>query len=269
MRMHPQKTLPKITRFESCDSTNRLLLDAAEAGAPAGSVFVARQQLAGRGRRGRSWLAAADHSLTFSLLWAFPPDPARLQGLSLLVGLAVVQALADPRLGQRVAAIQCGLKWPNDLLLRRGAGCYAKAGGILIESTLRPKSDAGRELVVVIGIGLNCMVDAMLDAAVTDQTIGALSELFIDPVTPEALLPCVLDALFERLPTFAREGFASFAADWNTHDVWQNQPIQITEDGVVRTTGICHGVGLDGALRVETAQGSEHMITGDVSLRRI
>ena len=43
--------LPKITRFESCDSTNRLLLDAAEAGAPAGSVYVTRQQLAGRGRR--------------------------------------------------------------------------------------------------------------------------------------------------------------------------------------------------------------------------
>jgi BirA family biotin operon repressor/biotin-[acetyl-CoA-carboxylase] ligase len=269
MRMHPQKIRPKITRFESCDSTNRLLLDAAEAGVSAGTVFVARQQLAGRGRRGRSWQAAADHSLTFSLLWIFPPDPARLQGLSLLVGLAVVQALADPRLGQRVAGARCGLKWPNDLLLHRADSAYAKAGGILIESTLRTMPEQGRELAVVIGIGLNCIADARLDAAVSDQTIGALSELFVDPVTPEALLPCVLDVLFERLPAFACEGFAPFAADWNAQDVWQHLPIQMTEDGIVSVTGICQGVGADGALRVKTDQGTEYMMTGDVSLRRI
>lgn len=269
MRMHPQKILPTITRFESCDSTNRLLLEAAEGGVPVGSVFVAREQLAGRGRRGRSWLAAADHSLTFSLLWTFSPDPARLQGLSLLVGLAVVQALADPRLGPGVDGVRCGLKWPNDLLLHRSDGTYAKAGGILIESTLRPAAESGRELAVVIGIGLNCRADRALDAAVSDQTIGALSERFVDPVTPEALLPCVLDVLFEWLPQFASVGFAPFAAGWNAHDVWQNQRIQISEDGVVRTTGICQGVGEDGALRVKTDQGTEYMMTGDVSLRRI
>jgi len=237
--------------------------------APARSVLVARAQLAGRGRRGRHWRAAPDHSLTFSLLWTFPADPSRLAGLSLLAGLAVVEALNDPRLGRRVGGTRCGLKWPNDVLLQRPDAADAKAGGILIESVLRPSVESGRELAVVIGIGLNCSADAALDAAVSDQTIGALSTLFADPLTPESLLPCVLDVLFDRLPTFAREGFGPFVKAWNAHDVWQNQPIQITEDGVVRTTGICKGVGVDGTLRLANDQGMVQIMTGDVSLRRV
>ena len=147
---------PKITRFESCDSTNRLLLDAAEAGVPAGSVYVARQQLAGRGRRGRRWISAPDHSLIFSLLWTFPADPVKLQGLSLLVGLAVIRALSDPRLGHAAPETRCGLKWPNDLMLQRHDGSYAKAGGILliIVGVMMLVLVAGVVVVLAIGAAL-------------------------------------------------------------------------------------------------------------------
>lgn len=261
--------LPKITRFESCDSTNRLLLDAAEAGAPAGSVYVTRQQLAGRGRRGRSWVAAPDHSLTFSLLWTFPADPAKLQGLSLMVGLAVIRALSDPRLGKPVQQSCCGLKWPNDLFLQRRDGSYAKAGGILIESTLRQADGGGRELAVVIGIGLNCISDATLNVTVTDQPISALSELFNAPVTPQTLLPCLLDVLVPMLNDFERHGFAPLTSEWNAHDVWHDQPVQLSEEGIVRLTGLCRGVDREGALLVATDAAIERIITGDVSLRRV
>ncbi len=265
-----QKLLqPKITRFESCDSTNRLLLDAAEAGVLPGSVYVARQQLAGRGRRGRRWIAAPGHSLIFSLLWTFPADPIKLQGLSLVVGLAVIRALSDPRLGQTTPEIRCGLKWPNDLLLQRHDGSYAKAGGILIESVLRQADGGGRELAVVIGLGLNCMSDATLNAAVTDQAVGAISERFSVPVTPEMLLPCLLDVLVPMLVDFERHGFEQFAGEWNTHDVWQDQRVQISEEGVVRLTGLCRGVDRDGALLLATDAAIERVITGDVSLRRV
>ena len=265
-----QKLLqPKITRFESCDSTNRLLLDAAEAGVLPGSVYVARQQLAGRGRRGRRWIAAPDHSLIFSLLWTFPADPIKLQGLSLVIGLAVIRALSDPRLGQTTPEIRCGLKWPNDLLLQRHDGSYAKAGGILIESVLRQADGGDRELAVVIGLGLNCMSDATLNAAVTDQAVGAISERFSVPVTPEMLLPCLLDVLVPMLVDFERHGFEQFAGEWNTHDVWQDQLVQISEEGVVRLTGLCRGVDREGALLLATDAAIERVITGDVSLRRV
>lgn len=267
----PLQNLPslQITRFESCDSTNRQLLTAADAGAAAGSVYVARTQTAGRGRRGRTWLAAPGDSLAFSLLWTFPPDPARLSGLSLAVGLAIVRALSDQRLGKQRNDVELGLKWPNDLLIRRADGTYAKVGGMLIESTLRSNPAAGKELAVVIGIGLNCLDATEIAARITDQTVGALSELWVQAVSPDVLLPIVLEYLCETLDLFQRAGFAALQAAWNEHDLWQGQPVALSEAGVVLQQGICRGVDADGALRLETISGIERIITGDVSLRRV
>ena len=265
----PNQPIRQLTRLESCDSTNRLLLDAAEAGIAAGAVFVAREQTAGRGRRGRHWVAAPGDSLTFSLLWTFPADPAKLSGLSLVVGLAVVHALSDTSLGTRRSHIRCGLKWPNDLLIARADGSYAKAGGILVESAMRPAAAGGKELAVVIGIGLNCVDSIAVSAGVADQSVAALSELFDDDLTPEKLLPVLLDALFETLGEFARSGFVGFRAAWNTQNLWQDQPVQIKEGATVLHEGICRGVDEAGALCIETADAMAHIVSGDVSLRKV
>lgn len=258
----------QITHFDSCDSTNRLLLAAAESGAPAGSVFVAREQTAGRGRRGREWVAVPGDSLTFSLLWTFSADPARLTGLSLAVGLAVVRALSEMALGQK-QDVTCGLKWPNDMLLMRADGAYAKVGGILIESALRSASAGGKELAVVIGIGLNCANAASLENRVNDQTIGSLSEFLAEGLSPDALLPVVLNSLFAAMNEFAQKGFATSQEAWNAHNLWQSLPVQIREGDAVLHEGICRGVDADGALCIETAQGMERIISGDVSLRKV
>lgn len=258
----------QITRFESCDSTNRLLLDAAESGAAAGSVFVAREQTAGRGRRGREWVADPDDSLTFSLLWTFPAHPARLTGLSLAVGLAVVRALSDRALGE-CTDVRCGLKWPNDILLCRDDGSYAKAGGILIESALRSALDGGKELAVVIGIGLNCGDLAQIRQVVKDQSIGSLSELFVNGTSPQVVLPKVLESLFSAMAVFAHQGFAVNRDAWNTHNLWQDQFVQIREGNAVLHEGVCRGVDVDGALCIESVSGVERIISGDVSLRRV
>jgi biotin-[acetyl-CoA-carboxylase] ligase BirA-like protein len=126
-----------IDVLDSCDSTNAVLLARAEAGAPSGTVVIANEQTAGRGRRGRSWFASRGDSLTFSLLWRFAPGTAPA-GLSLAVGLAVAQAL------EKVGAGGTALKWPNDIL-KDGR----KLGGILVE--LLP----GAPHAAVIGIGIN------------------------------------------------------------------------------------------------------------------
>jgi biotin-[acetyl-CoA-carboxylase] ligase BirA-like protein len=130
-----------IDVLDSCDSTNAVLLARAEAGAPSGTVVIANEQTAGRGRRGRSWFASPGDSLTFSLLWRFAPGTAPA-GLSLAVGLAVAQALTDLCAG--VGAGDTALKWPNDIL-KDGR----KLGGILVE--LLP----GAPHAAVIGIGIN------------------------------------------------------------------------------------------------------------------
>ena len=290
--MSPQNPLPlQVRTFESCDSTNYQLLEAAEAGASGGLVYVAREQSAGRGRRGRQWLAAPGASLTFSLLWVFPPDPARLQGLSLLIGLAVVRAVAcwptaqsqlQPNL-QHKPGTALGLKWPNDLLIRRADGVDVKAGGILIESVIRRSATGERELAVVIGIGLNCLADAAIaegvqgQAAATPAVVpaGALSELFVDATdarnapTPDHFLPHLLDTLTPILADFSATGFESFVAEWNAHNLWQGRPVEICEEHKVVLQGRCDGVDASGALRIMTPAGLEQIVSGDVSLRKV
>ncbi len=269
MKNPPQNQSPlKITRFDSCDSTNRLLLAAAEAGEPSGSVFIAREQVSGRGRRGRHWLAAPGESLTFSLLWTFEPEPARLTGLPLVVGLAVVRALALLA-AERVDGVQLGLKWPNDLLLARAEGSYAKVGGVLVESVLRSSAHGQKELAVVIGVGLNCGECAEIKQQVSDQQVGSLSELWPDHVSSAQIFDAVVDQLIIDLSAFRERGFAAFSEAWNAVDLWRNRFVQICEQGTVLQEGFCRGVDADGALCIETVSGIKRIVSGDVSLRKV
>lgn len=123
-------------------STNADLLAAARAGAPAGTVLVAEEQTAGRGRLGRSWQGQAGAALTFSVLLR-PADvpPASRGWLPLLTGVAVASALTT------ATGVDVTLKWPNDVLAGPAAeGSGGKLAGILAEQ----RGDA-----IVTGIGLN------------------------------------------------------------------------------------------------------------------
>ena len=105
-------------------STSTRLLEMAAAGAPSGSCLAAEWQSAGRGRRGRSWVASVGGSLVFSLLWRFDRGAGHLGGLSLAVGVSVARALAA-----------CGVdrvqvKWPNDVVVD-----LRKIAGILVETS--------------------------------------------------------------------------------------------------------------------------------------
>lgn len=261
----------EITRFDSCDSTNRLLLSAAEAGASAGSVYVAREQTAGRGRRGRTWLADSGCTLVFSMLWVFPVDPLRLNGLSLAVGVAIIRALGAPTFGPTNPGFRIGLKWPNDILLRDPVGTDAKVGGVLIESVMRRGSDGRREIAVVIGVGLNCLPSPSIEAAVTDQRVAALADAYMEGacLMPEVLMPEVLASLQQTLHEFAMGGFASMRDAWQAAHLWQGALVRISEAGEPLLDGEIRGVDTDGALRVATPTGIERVISGDVGLRKV
>ena len=121
-------------------STNADLLAAARAGAAAGSVLVAEEQSAGRGRLDRSWQSRPGAGLTFSVLLRPAGVPAGSRGwLPLLTGVAVSRALATQ------VAVDAGLKWPNDVLASSAEGPL-KLAGILAEQ-------AGG--AIVVGVGLN------------------------------------------------------------------------------------------------------------------
>jgi BirA family transcriptional regulator, biotin operon repressor / biotin---[acetyl-CoA-carboxylase] ligase len=108
-------------------STNADLLAAARAGAAAGSVLVAEEQTAGRGRLDRSWQSPPGAGLTFSvLLRPAAIAPGSRGWLPLLTGVAVAGALASQ------TAVDARLKWPNDVLAE-GPEDRRKLAGILAE----------------------------------------------------------------------------------------------------------------------------------------
>ncbi|WP_329335397.1 biotin--[acetyl-CoA-carboxylase] ligase [Streptomyces sp. NBC_00663] len=132
----------EVDVVRSTGSTNNDLVNLAAKGAAAeGSVLVAEEQTAGRGRLDRQWTAPARSGLFFSVLLKPAEVPvARWGWLPLLTGVAVATGLS------RAAGVDTALKWPNDLLVTVG-GEERKAGGILAER-------AGEDGVVV-GVGIN------------------------------------------------------------------------------------------------------------------
>ena len=234
-----------IDVLDSCDSTNAVLLARAEAGAASGTVVIALEQTAGRGRRGRSWFANPGDSLTFSLLWRFAPGIAPA-GLSLAVGLAVARAL------DKTGGAVTSLKWPNDIL-KDGR----KLGGILIE--LVP----GAAHAAVIGIGLNLRLP---DAMPVDLR-SASAALDLPGTDENALYAGLLTELLATLEHFATSGFAPMRDDWMARHGLQDAKVMLSSDFGAPRQGICRGADSDGALLFEVEGRVERVLSGEVSLR--
>lgn len=242
--------LPPGYRFsleQVCDSTNSRLLALAARGEGHKTVLAAEWQTGGRGRRGRTWLAAPGAGLTFSLLWRFNRPLTALSGLSLAVGVALAEAL------ERSGARGIGLKWPNDVLARG-----AKLAGILIET----QGDMLSHATAVIGVGLNVRAAPSLAEAAT----VALSELVDAEVDRNRLLAAILVSLDQVLEDFDRHGFAPVREAWQARHVWQGRPVRVL-GGPVPVEGLALGVDAAGVLHVETASGVQAIHAGEVSLR--
>jgi BirA family biotin operon repressor/biotin-[acetyl-CoA-carboxylase] ligase len=238
----------------SIASTNTELLERARRAIPGGvgrrqtdtspCLLVAEQQTQGRGRQGKPWQSSEGASLTFSL--ALPLAPGDWSGLSLAVGLALVEALDPAGPGQ---PLRLGLKWPNDVLIAGAPTSTAigrKLGGILIETV-----QLGERRIAVIGIGLNLQPQA---TAGLSWGFGCLQEL--QPgLTAPAALACVAPALVRALLAFERDGFAPLQQRYAERDLLRGQSVTTTLPGVPH--GMADGVDSTGTLWLKAA--------GDVS----
>lgn len=230
-------------------STNTRAAELARSGAPEGTLVIADEQTAGRGRLGRSWLAPPGSSLLFSLVLRPALQPAQMQRLAMLTSLSVCCAV-EALYGLRVA-----IKWPNDLQITG-----RKLGGMLCEAGMR-----GNALdYVVVGLGLNVNVDP--------ASLGPL-------LTPATSLAHELGHEVERLPLLAalllemenaylrlREGWLPHA-DWRARLATLGQPVRAgLPDEVLE--GTAEDVDADGALLLRLADGSlRRVLAGDVTLR--
>lgn len=220
-------------------------------------VAFAELQRAGRGRRGRSWLAPFGSGLTFSVAWTFAEPPPGLPALGLAVGAGVTQALR----GAGLAEAQ--VKWPNDLVWRR-----RKFGGLLLQL----RAESGGPASVVAGLGVNLALPpearAMLDQPGA-QPVTDLGEAFGDRLPGRNPLAALLAAaMLDTFAEFARTGFASFAPRWAGLDALRGARVRVTQaDGSV--DGEACGADADGALLVRVDGVLRRFYSGDVSLRAV
>jgi BirA family biotin operon repressor/biotin-[acetyl-CoA-carboxylase] ligase len=248
--------LPEDIELEfELDSTSDRLHRAPPPPADRPRLVFAEIQRAGRGRRGRSWIAPFGSGLTFSMGWTFTETPAGLSSLSLAIGAALVRCLRD------WGADQAMLKWPNDLLV-----CGRKLGGLLIQ--LRAESGAGAS--AVIGLGLNLQLSEVARAGIEGPGVLPVADLAeaLHGSLPgrNALAASLASAMLEALQRFAAGGFDPFLEDWRSFDALRDAPVTLVQ-GEASIEGVARGADRDGALLLETVGRLERFYSGDVSLR--
>ena len=219
----------------SLGSTNDLARELATAGAPQGTVVTADEQVAGRGRQGRSWTAPAGKALLYSAI--VRPLQQRHLVLPLAASLAVAEA------AEEVADVSCAIKWPNDVWIEG-----RKCAGVLIEA--RPQDGWA-----VIGVGLNVSIEP---DEFPEELRGTATSLDADTTVDGAL-----EALNDSLTRWTLADPPEVLAAFRERDALRGR--EITWDG---GNGTAEGIDERGNLLVATGSGEQMSLgAGEVHLR--
>ena len=241
-----------IHHFYKTSSTNNVAMDAASAGAPEGSVFLAEQQTAGRGRGDHQWHSARSVGIYCSMVLRPKLPPAEVLILTLAAGLAVHAAVqeVDPQLAP-------DLKWPNDLLIDGKKFC-----GILTEMSAEPTQV--RHVIVGTGVNVNqTSFPGDLQAAATSlrmvsgteysrlQLCAALLKSFDREYRDLLDRPEARDSILRR---FAERSSSV-----------QGAHVHVDENGGFE--GVTEGLDPRGFLQVRSAEGIRTVLSGTVRPR--
>lgn len=243
------RLMGELDLHRSIGSTNTHAMARANSGNSQAYVCLAEHQSEGRGRHGRRWVSPFARNIYLSVVWEFDGGAAVLEGLSLAVGVAIVQALSE----NGIDDVQ--LKWPNDLLWKG-----QKLAGVLLEMT----GDAAGRCQVVVGIGLN--VDMLTqEASEVDQAWVGLSSI-ADRVSRNTLVASLLSKLLPLLNSYDEKGFAPLRQTWESLDYFRDSEVEIRSGEHVTVGKVC-GVTDSGALRLQNQSGEQLMFGGEASLR--
>lgn len=230
--------VPAVHSFARVGSTNDVARGLAEAGAPHGSVVIADEQTAGRGRESRYWSSPAGLGVWTSLILR-PHGAVEPTILPLLVGLGVAEAL-----DQFCPSVFPQIKWPNDLFLGG-----RKVGGILCEGAWNRDSLT----FVIVGIGVNVLhsqddFPVELRARATSVRISASRQPSRVDVAG-AILGSVLAAVSRPVLDGAR------LRELERRDLLRGNPVAVAEPSGTQLRGVAMGVTPDGYLLLRTEAG--------------
>jgi BirA family transcriptional regulator, biotin operon repressor / biotin---[acetyl-CoA-carboxylase] ligase len=241
----------QIHHYYKIGSTNSEAMRAASEGAPEGSVFLAEEQLSGRGRGGHTWHSARSTGIYCSVILrpAMPPSDALI--FSLAAGLAVRAAVAEI-----APQLPVDLKWPNDALLGGKKFC-----GILTE--MNAEATRVRHLVVGIGINVN---QAKFPAELRDIATSLRLETGTEwsRVELSAALLKSLDREYRSLVESEGARNAILRRFEESSLSVRGQKVRIDENGGL--AGITEGLDERGFLRVRTEDRLQTVVSGTVRI---
>jgi len=239
----------RIHHYFRIGSTNAAAMEAAAGGEPEGSVFFAEQQTAGRGRGSNSWESAASDGIYCSVVLRPQLSPADALLLSLIAGLAVVEAV------EQMTGLHPDLRWPNDVLIEERKFC-----GTLTEMN----AEATRVRYVVLGIGINVnqgSFPAELDSLATSLRLAGGHEW--SRVQLAAALLKSLDVWCRKLTAGGAEGRAGIFQEFEERSSFaRSRLVHVDEEGGYE--GVTEGLDSRGFLLVRTDRELRTVLSGGV-----
>jgi len=265
LRSVPDLLLPEIVRpllrgtvfdahlhhFYKIGSTNTTAMTAASEGAPEGSVFLAEEQTAGRGRGSNAWQSPQSTGIYCSVVLRPALSPSEALLLSLAAGIAVRAAIE-----QVDSRVKPDLKWPNDLLIDGKKIC-----GILTEMN----AEVTRVRYIVVGIGIN-VNQTSFPAELGATSLRLVTGSEWSRVELVAALLKSLDREYRQLLENA-DARASILRRFTENSSWvQGKDVRIEENGSA-FEGTTDGLDARGFLRVRTQGGVQTVLSGTVRPR--
>lgn len=238
----------RVQHFPSVGSTNALALEAAQAGAADGCVYVADEQTAGRGRGQHGWHSAAGYGLYVSVL--LRPKMAITEALwiSLATGLAAQSAIGG------TTGLKADIRWPNDLLIGD-----KKCGGVLVETSVAAAAEgmpaALRYAVIGVGINVNhAEFPEELDAIATSLRMESGRACERERLLVELLLALDAEMEFLRSELSGETTGAGLLERFGAASSWvRGKRVRVEESGGY--TGVTDGLDARGFLRVTREDG--------------
>lgn len=245
--------------WESLGSTNTRAAELAAEGAPEGVIVLARHQMAGRGRLGRTWVSPVDAGLYMSLILRPQQPQSQIPLLTIAAGVAVADAIRS------VCDLKVGLKWVNDIIYER-----RKIGGILAEMpALSRATDAAKQLpqAVIVGIGININLKPEDIPEELTNRIDSLAHIKNEDVDPNKVAAAIAGAFEDTSKLLNPSTSQQLTNRWRDLSITIGQMI-VTENSERKLEGKAVDITDSGALIVELSDGSRMTLhAGEISIR--
>jgi BirA family biotin operon repressor/biotin-[acetyl-CoA-carboxylase] ligase len=239
----------KIIHYFRTESTNNAALELDAQNGPHGTVVIAEEQTAGRGRLGREWYSEKSSGIYVSIILRPPLSPAAAPILTLLAGVAACHAVVS------ATGLSADIRWPNDLLVNGKKVC-----GILTEM----KAEVDRLHMVVLGIGVNVNHGSM-----PEELSEIATSLALEGGRQYSRLQILAELLHhvERYyHMLLKEGNAAIVREWSTASSYSEGKRVRVKTGSDEYSGVTAGLDASGALKTRREDGrQELLVAGEIT----